>query len=34
MSVVSRMWVWIVEVGGIYGCVWQEMDVGGIYGCG
>ena len=26
--------VWLVGVGGIYGCGEQELDVGGIYGCG
>ena len=32
MGVVSRRWVWLVAVGGIYGCGKQEVDVGGIYG--
>ena len=29
---VSR-WVWLVGVGGIYGCGLQEVGVGGIYEC-
>ena len=29
-----NVWVWLVGVGGIYGCGEQELDVGGIYGCG
>ena len=31
MGVVSRRWVWLVGVGGIYDVV---ISVGGIYGCG
>ena len=34
VGVASRRWVWLVGVGGIYGCGWQEVGVGGIYGCG
>ena len=26
--------MWLVGVGGIYGCGYQEEGVGGIYGCG
>ena len=34
---VSSRWVWLVGVGGIYGCGYQEVDVVGICvasGCG
>ena len=34
VSVVSRRWVWLVRVGGIYGYGKQEVDVGGTCGCG
>ena len=34
VGVVSRRWVWLLGVGGIYGCSYQEVGVGGIYGCG
>ena len=27
IGVVSRRWVWLVEVGGIYGCGLQEVSV-------
>ena len=32
MGEVSRRWVWLVGVGGIYGCGQQEVSV--ISGCG
>ena len=33
-GVVCRKRVWLVRVGGIYGCGYQEVDVGEVYGCG
>ena len=34
VGVVSRRRVWLVGVGGIYGCGWQEVGVDGLYECG
>ena len=28
VGMVSRRWVWLVGVGGIYGCGYEEVDVG------